>query len=611
MTPRCSRLMRALATSLLSLLATTVGASPTLAANGNYTQVVCANPDTGMGVGAADGIVPSGFTSNIRRTLGPAPSDSKCGPGLMNGGRGVLLRVGVPFSTNISWEGSSALTFTTPSGLSLQRVELFRAGDTRSWGNHMSFAIHSDAWDYIYGEPAAERCDWASCWSRGNPSDPWAPENRVGFANPLSTGVSVTLSCALPDTTWTCNVASDIYVRVFGGKLTLRDETNPQISGAASGPLMTEPVVRGEQDLTVNATDTGSGLYRVQLLVDNAPAMSHIIDGNAGKCSDVNPANADPHEFAHPVPCRLSAGGTYGFDTRQLPEGTHNLKILLEDAAGNSATLSNRNVVVDNVPDPAAPGHGNDGATAAGNASSTTTVFNTTTSTTSASTSAIDRGAPNGRNATDDARLTAWWASNRGSLLRSRYGVRHVIRGRLTDRAGKSIGNARIELAATQSAKGARESLDKGGARTRPDGTWTLILPVDVSSRLLRFRYRSHANDTTPAATRTLRLRVRAGVRLSVTPQVAKRGKTIRLAGRLLGRPVPRVGKVLELQARTPGTAWVTFSTVRTRPGGAFTSKYTFRRGGPVTYELRVRSRASDDYPFDLGVSRAVRVRVR
>jgi hypothetical protein len=597
---------------VLALGAATISAAPSLAASGNYTQIVCANPDTGMGVGSADGHVPSGFTSNVRRTLGPAPSDAKCGPGLMTAGRGVLLRVGVPFSTNISGEGASALTFATPSGLSLLRAELYRAGDTRSWGNHMSFAVHSDAWDYIYGEPAAERCDWSSCWARGNPTEPWAPENRVGFANPLPSGVNVTLSCALPDSTWTCNVAADVYLRVFGGKLTLRDETNPQISGAGSGPLMTDAVVRGEQDLTVNATDTGSGLYRVQLLVDNALAMSRIIDGNAGKCSDVNVANADPYEFAHPVPCRLSAGGTYSFDTRQLPEGTHNLKILLEDAAGNSATLSNRNVVVDNVPEPSTGGQGTGGSGSGGSGSgSTTTVINTTTSTTTAGSPSVDRGTPNGINATDDARLTAWWASNRGTVLRSRYGVRHVIRGKLTDRNGSGIRNARVELAATPAAKGAKESLDKGGARTRPDGTWTLILPVDVSSRLLRFRYRSHANDIAPAATRTLRLKVRAGLRLSVTPRVARRGKTIRLAGRLLGRPVPRVGKVLELQARTPGTSWVTFATVRTRRGGAFASKYTFRRGGPVTYELRVRSRASDDYPFDMGTSRPVRVRVR
>jgi Bacterial Ig-like domain len=305
---------------------------------------------------------------------------------------------------------------------------------------------------------------------------------------------------------------------------------------------------------------------------------------------------------------RLSAGGTYGFDTRQLPEGTHNLKILVEDAAGNSATVSNRNVVVDNIPDPSSPVPvpAPEGS-AAGSGGA-----NTTTATSGGSgPGSGDRGAPNGTNAADDARLTAYWAKTRGSVLKSRYGVRHLIRGRLTGRKGKGIANARVELAATPAARGALQSLDRGGARTRPDGSWTLILPADVSSRMLSARYRSHANDRVPAVTRTLRLSVSAGIRLSVTPRVAARGRTIRLAGRLLGRPAPRGGKVLELQARTPGTGWVTFSTVRTDRSGSFAARYTFRRGGPVTYELRLHSRASSDYPFDMGASAAARVRVR
>jgi hypothetical protein len=113
----------------------------------------------------------------------------------------------------------------------------------------------------------------------------------------------VTLACSIPDSSWTCSFPAGVHVRVYGGKLALRDETNPQISGAASGPLTSDPVVRGTQDLTVNATDTGAGLYRVQLLADNVPALSRTIDANAGKCADVNAANADPYEFAHPVPC--------------------------------------------------------------------------------------------------------------------------------------------------------------------------------------------------------------------------------------------------------------------------------------------------------------------
>ena len=586
MTTKRQRLTTAAAALALCMGVGAVASGPANAAGGDYTQVVCANPDTGAGVMSADGSLPAGFTGNSSHTVGPAPALSRCGPGAMSGSRGVLLTVGVPFSTNNGPEGVGALTFNAPAGVELQNAAMYWSADTQASANHLAFSMHSGSWSYVYGSPWAARCEWPCTWV-GTSANPWAAANHVSLNNPLAAGFSVTLSCSIPDSTWTCSFPAGVHVRVYGGKLALRDETNPQISGTASGPLMTDAVVRGTQDLTVNATDTGSGLYRVQLLADNVPALSRIIDANAGKCADVNAANADAYEFAHPVPCRLSAGGTYGFDTTQLPEGTHNLKILVEDAAGNAATVSNRNVVVDNIPDPVPAAVPAPAATpgASGGANTTTVV----TGTTGGPPATAERGAPNGSGATDDARLTAYWAENRSSVLKSRYGVRHVIRGRLTARNGKGIANARIELAATPDARDARESLDKGGARTRPDGTWTLIVPADASSRMLGVRYRSHAKDLQPAVTRTLRLKVRAGIRLSVTPRLAARGSTIRLAGRLLGRPVPRGGKVLELQARTPRTGWVTFATVRTDGHGTFASRYTFRRGGPVTYEMRVR----------------------
>ena len=124
-------------------------------------------------------------------------------------------------------------------------------------------------------------------------------------------------------------------------------------------------------------------------------------------------------------------------------------------------------------------------------------------------------------------------------------------------------------------------------------------------------RYRSHVNDLTPAASATLQLRVTAGVRLAIAPRVAHRGTTIRLRGRLRAGPVPPRGKLLELQARTKGHRWVTFRTIRTSRSGAFTSRYRFRRGGPVTYLLRARARAGSDYPFETGSSKALAVRVR
>ena len=187
-----------------------------------------------------------------------------------------------------------------------------------------------------------------------------------------------------------------------------------------------------------------------------------------------------------------------------------------------------------------------------------------------------------------------------------------MVRGKLVDGRGAPIGNARVELLSRNANPGS-SFVDKGGARTRPDGTWTLVMPRDVSSRTLSFRYRSHLGDAKPVAEVALTLRVRAAVALKVTPKVASSRGGLRISGRLLGAPLPARGKVVELQARGKGGGrWITFRTVRSDARGRFSTRYQFRNTvGPVTYVFRARAREEAAYPFLTGSSRVVSVRVR
>jgi hypothetical protein len=147
-----------------------------------------------------------------------------------------------------------------------------------------------------------------------------------------------------------------------------------------------------------------------------------------------------------------------------------------------------------------------------------------------------------------------------------------VVRGKLVDGRGAPIGNARVELMSRNASPGS-PLLDKGGARTRADGTWTMVMPKDASSRTLSFRYRSHLGDSKPAAEVALTLRVRAAVGLTVTPRVASSRGGIVISGRLLGAPLPARGKLVELQARGKGGGrWITFRTVRSDARGATAS---------------------------------------
>lgn len=221
------------------------------------------------------------------------------------------------------------------------------------------------------------------------------------------------------------------------------------------------------------------------------------------------------------------------------------------------------------------------------------------------------RGEANGAGASDVARLEARFAASRSAALTVRYGRRVVVSGRLVDGAGAPIRGARLDL--VNNVPGAVASVDDDVVRTRQDGSFSFVLPSDVSSRTLAVRYRSHLADIRPVAEAALRLAVRAGLTLAITPRTSHNHGTIRFSGRLRGRPVPIRGKIVELQARGKGGGrWLTFKTLRTDAAGRFHARYRFRATyGPVTYEFRARSREDAGYPYATGASRIVAVRVR
>jgi hypothetical protein len=86
-------------------------------------------------------------------------------------------------------------------------------------------------------------------------------------------------------------------------------------------------------------------------------------------------------------------------------------------------------------------------------------------------------------------------------------------------------------------------------------------------------------------------------------------GQPVLFEGRV-GRPVPRHGKLVEVQAHFRGR-WRTVSAVRARHGGRWRFRYAFgatsRRTG---YRMRARVPVEAGYPFAPGVSRPVRVTV-
>jgi hypothetical protein len=95
-----------------------------------------------------------------------------------------------------------------------------------------------------------------------------------------------------------------------------------------------------------------------------------------------------------------------------------------------------------------------------------------------------------------------------------------------------------------------------------------------------------------------------------VSRHAVRNGQTVRFSGRLKGRPYPRKGKVLDLQAFYRHK-WRTFATPRASLSGLWKYRYRFQATrGTVLYRFRLRVRATSDYPYDPGYSKEVKVRV-
>jgi hypothetical protein len=335
--------------------------------------------------------------------------------------------------------------------------------------------------------------------------------------------------------------------------------------------------------LGLNAADVGGGVFRAIIDADGADALAIPLGGPRQTCRDLDPdPGLNGFDAAQPCPLRID-NGSLDVDTSKLPQGRHVVRVLLEDAAGNRTPIFGP--VTRNITSSEAIGPGSDPAL---------------------------RGAANGDGASDLARLTAHWG-RRGSrtLLVSRFGRAHVVRGRLRTADGAPIANAAIDMVSKTTAVNARELAKRAGPRTGADGAWRIALPEGVSSRDVTFRYRSHVNDTIAAATAGVRLRVRAGLHLTIHPRRARRGQAIHFRGRLLGGPLPRGGKQVVLMARASRGGWVRFNVVRTDGGGRFRAVYRFRQAGATVFRFRALSLSEAAYPYLAGGSNVVKVRKR
>jgi len=187
---------------------------------------------------------------------------------------------------------------------------------------------------------------------------------------------------------------------------------------------------------------------------------------------------------------------------------------------------------------------------------------------------------------------------------RVRYGRRLKLTGRLENADGQPIDGATLEVSA-DSPGDDTGLLPAGQARTDRSGRFTYIVRGS-RNKVVRFRYAGSRRIR--SATRDFALHVRAASTIAARPRRLRNGQTVRLSGRVLSRPLPASGKLIEVQAFFRDR-WRTFSTTRANSRGRWRFDYQFGgTRGRVPYRLRASLPAEGGYPFATGRSRVVRV---
>ncbi len=358
--------------------------------------------------------------------------------------------------------------------------------------------------------------------------------------------------------------AAAIYL--YAADLVLEQQAGPSVGGVG-GELASAATVGGAAPISFTASDPLSGIYEVVFSVDGQVVQSTVPDEEAGRCRNLGQTSDGLAAFLDPQPCPQAENVQVALDTTKVANGAHQLAVSVLDAAGNAAPVLERQIMVHNV----LP------------------------------------GPPNGANATAQATLSVRWAATSKRRLVAGFGHAVAIQGRLTTAGGVPIAGASIDVSALPSVTGARTAA-MPAARTDATGRFAVTVPGGVSSRTLRFAYRTRLGEESPVAAASLALVVRAGVGLHVSPSVTSVGRSIQFHGRLRGGPVPAEGKQLVLEARSPGGPWIQFQDVRSDRHGRFHAGYRFKFPGPAHYQFRAVSEPESDYPYGQGASNVVAV---
>jgi hypothetical protein len=374
--------------------------------------------------------------------------------------------------------------------------------------------------------------------------DSWLPSNKAS-------GVWLAVTCVL-DLPQDCPAGYGAKVTLTAAKFVVEDTDLPLLDETPTGELISSSAIAsGIADLRVAASDAGGGLMNATIEVDGAPVSTHSFDDGRGLCSP---------PYTQPAPCPRTARTVLSYDTSQLEDGPHTVRLLVSDATGsNTTTYGPIEVITSN-------------------------------------------GTPPSATRLQSIQCPA--LADPG--LRVRLSRRTVTYGRSLSVNGRVTGGAANTLVAIAGALG-------GGVAklvpTRSDGRFRAKIQPARNQQL---RAIALAPGAGPRCSAQAAVKVRARTSLKASKQWLRNGRTLRLTGKLRGGHIPTRGKTIVIRVRAAGSReWYRAGTVRSDGSGRWRWNYRFlRTRRSTTYVFRAVVTRERHYPFQRGGSAAYRVTV-
>lgn len=199
-------------------------------------------------------------------------------------------------------------------------------------------------------------------------------------------------------------------------------------------------------------------------------------------------------------------------------------------------------------------------------------------------------------------RRTAW-----DTRLHLRFGRGVRLGGRLMTADGNPIAGSEV-LVHTRERRPNTPWVAVAALKTSRRGYFAYRAPQGAS-RTVGFRFGGTA--TIRPSIRLVQLIVPAKSTIHVKRAHLINGEYVHLRGRVLGGVIPHGGKLVEIQVLLRGQ-WHTFATTRTGDGGRWRYEYRFDgTRGHQTYRLRVRVPQESGFPYAVGRSKSLAIRVR